>query len=240
MAVTLNILIFYYGSSHLLEKFRAKKLEGQDAWGLLQMAAKYSRLSGIPCPAVYLAPSEKVFSFSLGHSWDLGAICLSQGVLDKLTPAEIEAVLAHQVCHIRRLDTFAFGVSSTLAHSFVGLASVLDQAWPLNWFQKGLKHKPFLTLISPISWVLIRFAVSNGNFYENDDLAASLLPDRKHLANALWKMESYSHTKPLEILPCTNHLFMVNPEGLKESNWFYLLHPAIEDRIRRLVGTFPL
>lgn len=240
MAVILNILIFYHGSTHLLEKFRAQKLAGQDPWGLLEMATQYSRLSGIPRPAIFVAPSEKVFSFSLGNTWDLGAVCLSQGALDKLSPPEIEAVLAHQICHIRRLDTFAFGVSSSLAHSLVGLASLLDQAWPVNWFQPGLRQKPFLTLISPLSWLLIRFAVSNGNFYENDDLAASLLPDRKHLATALWKMESFSQTKPLEILPCTNHLFMVNPEGLKESNWFYVLHPPIENRIRRLIGSFPL
>lgn len=240
MAVTLTVLIFYYGSAHLLEKFQAKKLAGQDPWGLLEIAVRYSRLLGIACPSVFVAPSEKVFSFSLGHTWDMGAVCLSQGALEKLSSEEIEAVLVHQICHIRRLDTFAFGATSSLAHSLVGLATILDRAWPVNWFQAGMKQKPFLILISPLSWLLVRFAVSNGNFYENDDLAASLLPNRKYLAIALWKMESFSQTKPLEILPCTSHLFMVNPEGLKESNWFYVLHPPIANRIRRLVGSFPL
>lgn len=240
MAMTLNALIFYYGESQLLEKFKTKKLEGQDAWGLLDLAQKYSKLAGTPPPTIRLIISKNVFAFSLGHTWTRASICISQGMLEKLTAEEIEAVVAHQVCHIRRLDTFAFGVASALANSLVGLAYVLDQTWPINWFRKEGYHKPFMAIISPLAWLLIRFAVSDRNYYENDDLAASLLPQRKILATALWKIESYCQTQPLDVAPCTNHLFIVNPDGLRQQNWFYLSHPKIENRIRRLIGSYPI
>ena len=240
MAVNLNVLVFFFGETQLLGLFKAKKLEGQDAWGLRDLAEKYSRMAGVPAPTIFLTPTSHVLAFSLGHSWKHAGICLSEGLLERLLPDEIEAIVAHQVCHIRRLDTFSFGVMSSLANALVGLSTVLDQAWPMNWIRKGVPQKPFSQMLSPISWLLIRFAVSDKNFYENDDLAASLLPHRKSLAQALWKMECYSQTQPVQTLPCTHHLFVVNPEGLRESNWFYLTHPKLENRIRRLVGTYPL
>lgn len=240
MATNLNILVFFFGEAQLLQRFRAKKIQGQDAWGLRDISKHYAKMAGLPAPTIYLIPSHHVLAFSLGHTWKNAAICLSQGLLERLSPEEVDAIVAHQVCHIRRLDTFSFGVMSSLANALVGLSTVLDRAWPVNWFRKGLPQRPFSQLLSPVSWLLIRFAVSDKNFYENDDLAASLLPNRKNLATALWKMECYSQTQPVQTIPCTHHLFVVNPEGLRESNWFYLTHPKLENRIRRLVGTYPL
>jgi heat shock protein HtpX len=240
MAVALNILVFFFGQTQLIGKMQARRLEGQDGWGLNELISSYANRAGVPTPAVYLMEHETPSAFAIGHTWRKSAVCVSTGLLQKFTPEEIEAVVAHQVCHIRRLDTFAFGVSSTIANSFTGLAQTLDLLWPVNWFRKTHKQRPFMTLLSPLAWMVIRLSVSDKNYYQNDDLAASLLGERSALASALWKLESYSQTGPLEIPPCTSHLFVVNPEGLKETNWFFLTHPKMESRLRRLVGYYPL
>lgn len=240
MATALVSLVYFFSKAALLEKFKTRKLQGQDPWGLTGWVSKYSKMSGVPEPDLYLMEHSTPIAFSIGSSWNHASICLSTGLLQKLSPPEIEAVVAHQTCHIRRIENFSFAVSSALAHSLIGLATVLDRGWPGNWMRKGTRQRPFMTLFAPLAGLIIRIALSDRSYFEVDDLAINFLPDRKALASALWKIESYCQTEPLDILPCTNHLFIVNPEGLRESNWFFVTHPKLESRLKRLVGTYPL
>lgn len=238
-AVGLNIVVFFFGESQLLKKLKASRWQGQDPWGLNERLKRIAHRAGTKAPHLYVFENETPAAFAVGHTWRSGSICLSSGLLKTFTEAELEATLAHQLCHIQRLDTFAFGVSSTLANSFIGIAQYLDQIWPFK-FQNSFTRRPFLNLLSPISWFIIRLSVGHKNYFENDELAATLLPDRKALAQALWKLDSYSETGPMTIPPCTSHLFIVNPEGKKEKNWFLITHPKVELRIKKLIGYYPL
>jgi heat shock protein HtpX len=237
MAATLVLLVYFFAEPPLLERFKARKLEGQDSWNLQEMAARYSRIVGVVKPDLYLMENSTPIAFSMGNQ---PVVCLSTELLKKLTPMEIEAVMAHQICNLRRLESFSFSVSHVLANSLVGLATVIDFGWPGNWIRRQKWQRPFLTLLAPIAGLILRMAHSDRSYFETDDLAASIIPDRQALAQALWKLESYCQTRPLDIPPCTTHLFIVNPEGLKESNWFFVTHPKLESRLKRLVGTYPL
>jgi heat shock protein HtpX len=239
-ACSLILLVYFFADPPLLGKFHARRLQGQDAWNLQNLAAKYAKLAGIPRPEFYVMDSETTTAFSMGTSWKQARVCVSTALLKKLTEPEIEAVVAHQVCHLRRLETFSFSICSSLAHSLVGLATVMDLGWPANWTGRGIRQRPFLTLLAPLAGGVLRIALSDRKYFENDDLAASLIVNRRDLAEALWKIDSYCQTRPLDIPPCTNHLFIVNPEGLRESNWFFVTHPKMESRLKRLAGTFPL
>lgn len=237
LAALFILLVYFFSEPPLLEKFQARRLQGQDSWNLRELAQKYSKLAGVAMPDLYLMESLTPVAFSLGHR---PSICISTELLRKLDAAEIEAVMAHQICHLKRTESFAFSISQALASSLVGLATVMDFGWPANWFRKGFRQRPFLTLVSPLAGLILRISLSDHSYFENDDLAASFIADRKALASALWKIESFCQAQPLDILPCTNHLFIVNPEGLKESNWFFVTHPKMESRLKRLVGTYPL
>lgn len=240
LAISLTFLVFYFSIPALLRDFDAEKLEGQDAWGLLNSLENLAQNLEMPTPSLYRLPMSTPLAFSLGRPGDTAAIALSEGLLNKLNPEEIQAVLAHQISHLRTIDTFRVGVSSSLAHAFMGLAQVLDQALPVNWIPKKSQQKPFEALLSPIAALFIRLVISDKDFYANDDLAASLIPNKQALATAIWKMHSYSQTEPTKIIACTSHLFIVNPEGLKDSNWFFVTHPSLESRVKRLVGSYPL
>jgi len=239
-SVSLNLLVFFFSTPQLLQKFNARRMEGQDSWGLNTLLQKYAEKTGVIAPTLYIWEHPSAIAFSLGRPGHRAAIALSSGLLQNLTKDEIEAVLVHQICHLRVMDRFRIGVASTLASALVGLSQVLDTSWPLNWVRKSPLQNPFHHLLCPLAWLMIRLTMADRSFFEVDDLAASLLRDRKALATALWKMDSYCQTLPLDPLPCTHYLFAVNPEGLRDSNWFFISHPKIENRLRRLVGTYPL
>ncbi len=240
MAVTLNILIFFYGEAHILNLLRVRISEGQDSWGLQPLIKDYtSKLSLKQQPRLYILESSAAVAFCMGITWRKPCICLSEGLLKRFSENDLRAVIAHQIGHIKRMETFGFGVTSILANTLVGLGQLLDQIWPPNFFLNK-KRSPFLTLLSPLGWMIIRLVVRTKTYYENDALAAELVGNRRGLAEVLWRMEGLAQTQPLKIPPCTSHLFMVNPEGLEQKNLFLKFHPPMKDRLLKLVGYYPI
>lgn len=233
LAIVLNFFVFVYGESRILTKMNAHKVKGQDAWGLNDKVQYYSKKLGVPAPAVYITPHTSVNAFCVGHSLKSNALGFTAGLLNKMSDKELDAVVAHQLCHIRRLDTFAFGISSTLANSIVGFGQFLDSLLPR-------KINIFMNLFSPLGWIIIKLVVGKKSFIDNDIMAAELLEDRKVLGEILWRMEGLAETVPLAIPPCTSHLFMVNPEGFKQRNLFLKSHPAISFRLKKLMGYYPI
>ncbi|WP_415061588.1 M48 family metalloprotease [Bdellovibrio sp.] len=232
-ALTLNFFVFFYGESRVLAKLNAKRVKGQDAWGLIDKVQRLSAELHMPAPAIYITPHTSANAFCVGHSWKRGSLGFTAGLLQKLNDDELESVVAHQLCHIRRLDTFAFGVSSALANSVVGLGQFLDSILPY-------KLQFFMPILSPVGWFIIKCVVVEKSFFENDLMASHLLDSRHRLGEVLWRMEGLAQTMPLEVPPCTSHLFMVNPEGFKQKNLFLKSHPAIEVRLQKLMGYYPI
>lgn len=233
LAVLLNLFVFFYGEPRILAKLNARRLKGQDSWGLFEKVQRISAQLMMPTPAVYITPHDSVNAFCVGHSWRRGSLGFTVGLLNKLSDAELEATVAHQICHIRRLDTFAFSISSTIANSIVGLGQFLDNFLPY-------RLQFFMPLLSPLGWLIIKLVVVEKSFFENDLMASEILESRNRLGEVLWRMEGLAQTMPLEIPACTSHLFMVNPEGFKQKNLFLKSHPAIEVRLQKLMGYYPL
>lgn len=233
LALLLNFFVFYYGDNRILSKLNATRVKGQDAWGLAEKVNRLSAKLRMPAPTIYITPHFSVNAFCVGHPWKVGALGFTAGLLQKLNDEELESVVAHQLCHIYNLDTFSFGVSSTLANSIVGLGQFLDSLLPY-------KLQFFMPLLSPLGWFIIKSVIFEKSFFENDLMAAELLEDRGRLGEILWRLEGLAQTKPLEIPPCTSHLFMVNPEGFKQRNLFLKSHPTIEVRLQKLMGYYPI
>ncbi len=240
LAIVLNLLIFFYGEAHILNLLQVRLSEGQDAWGLQPLLEDYSSRLGLKrLPRLYILESPAAVAFCIGIAWRRPCVCISDGLLKRFSDNDLRAVMAHQIGHIRNMETFGFGVTSILANTLVGLGQLLDLLWPPNFFLNK-KQKPFLTLLSPVGWLIIRLVVRTRTYYENDALAAELVGDRRRLAEVLWRMEGLAQTQPLAIPPCTSHLFMVNPEGLGQKNLFLKFHPTMKTRLLKLVGYYPI
>lgn len=239
LAIFLNALVFWYGENHLLTKMKARPLKGQDPWGANDLARLMSLELGLPPPAIYAIPHDSISAFCVAHAWKRGSLCLTQGLLQNLSRLEMEAVIAHQICQIRRLDTFSFGVSSTLANAVVGIGQVLDSLLPTNFLAKR-KQRPFLNLFSPLGWLIIKAATGERAFFENDLMASQLIEDRVRIGQLLWRLEGLAQTHPMPVPPCTSHLFIVNPEGFGQKNMFLKSHPSIEKRLQKLLGYYPV
>jgi heat shock protein HtpX len=240
LAVSLNFFVFFYGESPILTSLRAQPMRGQDPWGLTELTAQYAEHVGIDVPDLYLIPSETETAFCVSQPWRKGSIAMTTALLKTFGKEDVEAVLAYQVCSLKKLDNFMVGVTSTLANALVGLGKLLDFFWPPNYFLlKTQKQRPFVKILTPIGWSLLKLSTRHKNFYENDLQAAELIRDRFRMAEVLWRLEGLAQTQPLRTPPCSSHLFIVNPEGYRQK-LLLKSHPSIEVRLQKLMGYFPI
>jgi heat shock protein HtpX len=241
IAVSLNFFVFFYGESQILTSLRAQRVAGQDSWGLHELVTKYADHVGLPHPAVYVIPAKTETAFCVNHAWRKGSLAVSTGLLENFSPADLEAVIAYQICCLQRMDSFLFGVTSTLANAMVGLGKLLDHFWPPNYFLFAhQKQRPFLSFLAPLAWGLVRLSSPHKKFYENDLHAAELIHDRFRLAEVLWRLEGLAQTQPIQAPPCSSHLFIVNPEGYAQRHLLLKSHPTIQARLQKLMGYYPI
>lgn len=235
-AVALNVLVFFLGESRILSGLNARPLKGRDPWGLRERVESLAERLEIGAPHLYVAETKTATAFSVCFPGRRPGLCLSTGLLEKFDDKEVEAVVAQQLCTIGRMDSFGSSVTGLLANTLMGAGQALDAVWPPNFFLDR-KQKPFLTLVSPLGWLIVRSTFRRSTLSENDRAAADLLHSRERVGEVLWKLEGLAQARPLGIPPGTSHLFIVNPEGLKQPNFFLRAHPPLADRLRVLIGT---
>ena len=200
--------------------------------GLRHRIARLARQAGLPAPPrLYYLSSPLLNAFSLG-SREAAAIVMTSGLLQRLEPRELIAVLAHEISHIRHDDIRTMTLANVIAGltrsmSFLGLVLLLANL-PLLLADAGRVPWLLITILmaAPLIENLLQLALSRTREFEADLDAALLTGDPAALASALAKVERYD-TRLLHrvLLPAGT---MQQPSVLRS-------HPATEQRIRRLV-----
>lgn len=244
IVLSINSWLYFYSEIRLENIFPGQLIEGQNAWGLLDSARKFSLIARIPVPKIVILPSSSPQAMVMGRSWSSATIYLTEGLLRALSPTEREAVIAYQISCIKKLDTLIF----TFASAITGLIFSASRAIDLLFRgilgpksdQRSRQNHLFSWFMAPFATLIVKVAIGSGRYITNDSLAATWIKDPKALAQALWKLESYAATKPLEIPPSTAPLFIVNP--LTGHGWtrYFHVHPSVERRIKNLIGYYPI
>lgn len=245
-ALSFHTLIFIWGDGLILRKFSLTPLLGQDPWGLNQKVKTWSMADnlsgGIKLPGkveIHLLNSDLPTAFSFELPWKQPMIAISSSLLKKLSPEEVEMILVHQLCQLEHRQSLRFAIFSLLANTLAQTCLFLDRAWiPNSIFSR--KQQPFLSIFSPVISLLVRLSHSTQDQYVIDQHAAQLVGSREKLGRLLWKLEGWSLTHPMEIVPATSHLFIVNPERIRQKNNLLQFHPATQDRLEKLVGSYPV
>ncbi len=238
LAFIFNGLLFIFGEGHLLHYLPLTPLKGQDPWGIGYILTNLCEKIQMNVPNVFLSDLNLPTCYCIGYTSQNATICISKSLVDKLTGPELEAILASQLVYLKTMmNKTSFGVVSILANSLVGIAHSLDRLIGLPF----RKTPPiFLTLASPIGWLLIKAAVRPKVFLDNDLLAAQILSNRRQLGEVIWRLHGLTLSNPFVPPPCTNHLFILDPIGDTKKNRILRYHPTVEERMRNILGYFPI
>lgn len=235
--VGVHLLLFFFGESGVIQELHGKPVLGQDPWHLGERVAKISLEFGTNTPQIYLIPSLSGLALSLSRPFRSSQLGISQGTLEKLSEAEVDAVLTYLMAHIEQLETFRYGLISGLLRFLLGFCRFLDALLPQNLFRKIKKQTPFLNFVTPLSQMLLTLFIPKQSFYLKDSLTAQQTQSHRTLAEALWKLEGLAQSRPFTPPPGSAHHFIVNPEPRSKKFFNFYIQPPTPLRLRRLLGT---
>ena len=236
----INFIAFFFSDRLILSAARANKLTPEMSPELYELVAKLCQKSGIPMPKLYLIHTSAMNAFATGRDPKHAAVAVTRGLLEKLTPHEIEGVVAHELGHVRNYDIRIMAVVAILA----GLISILaDIYWHSHWMTRasdqdrtGILHwmGAGMALFAPLTAMLIQLTISREREFLADASGAMIVGKAESLISALKKI-----AKDQTPLPHTSyaiaHLYISNPlvkDGLIDR--MMSTHPPMTERISRL------
>lgn len=240
LSLAVHWLTFFYADQRLLGLFHAERLEGQDPWNILSRLKTLSQKARIPMPQVYMTYHETMNAYSVARNHKNSAIVLSRALTAHLSEDELTAVLAHEVARIKHLDTVNLSVTSALMSAILFFSFLLPQGKAENSKVLRALYAFFAHLTAPLALLVRRLTVSSRLYYAIDARAVELTQDSMAYAHMLWKLQSYASTKKVLIPPSTAHLFIVNPLTSRGWGRYFQAQPPLEQRVRRLIGYYPI
>jgi len=235
-AAGMNFYAYYYSDQQVLKHYNAIPVDHNSASGLYNIVLRLTQKAELPMPVLYIIPEQQPNAFATGRNYENAAVAVTQGLLDLMTEEEVEAVIAHELSHIKHYDMLIGTVTATIAGAIAMLAN-------FGMFFGGGRDRPnFIVMIAlmfimPMAASIIQMTVSRNREYMADEGAAKMTGHPEWLQSALAKLDSYARGTSLpEADPQTAHMFIINPftgKGLSMKQLFST-HPTTESRIERL------
>ena len=207
---------------------------------LHEIVERLSADNGIPKPKVAIVNSRVPNAFATGKSPKSSLVAVTSGILDLLDDDELEAVIGHELSHVRSRDVLVL----TLASVFSMVAWYLVQFGFFGGLQVRGRNSSggtaIVILVALITWVvsfLIIRAISRYREYSADRSGAIMTGKPDKLASALLKISGKMGnipTKELENVQKLNAFFIIPAlSGSSIANLFST-HPPVEKRVQKL------
>lgn len=238
LAAIMNFGMYWFSDRAVLKMYKARIIEAHDAPELYAMVDRLRQRADLPMPVVAIAPQPQPNAFATGRNPSKAVVCFTQGLLQLVTPEELEGVTAHELAHIKHRHMLVSTVAATMAGAIGILASIAR--WGVI-FGGGRDddNNPIalivMAIVAPIAAAIVQFAISRQNEFMADRTAAEITGNPMGLAHALQRLEATAHRIPMKVNPAGAQLAIVNPlAGGKGMISLFRTHPPTEDRVAKL------
>ena len=255
---TIMALIAVYGGGKMVLAFAGAKeltsINDDDERRLNNAVEEMAIASGLPKPRVYIIETEAPNAFACGRNPKEACVAATRGLIKQLDRYELQAVVAHEMGHVRNYDILFTVVVAIMVGVIVMMADMFRNAlWygggrhssssssdsrdnsQMVWLLIGI----VLSILAPLFAIMLQYAVSREREYLADATAVELTRNPNALASALRKISSGLHLGGNAL---SNrglaHLYICNPvkaaAGDVES--VFATHPPMSKRIDRLTA----
>jgi len=235
---------WYSSDKMALRAMRARVVTPEEAPELHGMIDRLCAMADMPKPRVAIADTDLPNAFATGRSPSHSAVCVTTGIMNRLTAEELEGVLAHELSHVAHRDVLVMTLASsagiiagmmTRGAQFGGLS--LGRSRNNNGGAAGLMIALLVSIVVyAISFFLIRL-LSRYRELCADRSGAFLTQKPSALASALQKITGEIAAIPNKDLRSaqTMNAFFIAPAisgaGLKTLT---STHPSLEERLEQL------
>jgi heat shock protein HtpX len=241
LAGVLNFTSYWFSDRIVLGLYHARLVEQNNEPKLHNAVRRLAARTGIPMPKVYIIPSDSANAFATGRNPSHAAVAATRGILRILDDEELEAVLAHELTHVKERDILVSTIAATLAGAVTVLAVLVRWTALFGGYggsrgrEGGILGLLALAILAPIAALIIRLAISRTREYMADAGSSQITGNPRALASALQKLELVAARHPLPASRTTAHLFIVNPLRSGFMVRLFSTHPPIEKRVEKLM-----
>lgn len=241
-SIVSSLSSYFYGDKMVLALNHAQPANKNNYPLLYQVIENLSIANQTPMPKIYIINTNAPNAFATGRDPQHAVVCVTTGLLPKLNRSELEAVIAHELSHIKNYDIRLMTLVSILIGS---LSILINMAYRSSFFRKSSDKENnqanniimllgfIMIIFAPLIAQLIQLAISRRREYYADASAVKLTRQPQALIDALTKISE--DDSPFQTAStATASLYITNPfKGNKIASLFST-HPPIKDRIKSL------
>ena len=231
---------WYFSDKIVLWTSGAKIVSKDDYPKLHEIIERLASKNGIPKPKVAVVNTHVPNAFATGKSPKSSLVAVTSGILNLLDDDELEAVIGHELTHIRSRDILVL----TLASVFSTVAWYLAQFGFFGGIQSRNRDSAGTTIIvivvAIVTWIvsfLIIRAISRYREYAADRGGAAMTGNPDKLADALLKISGKMNnipTKEIERVQKLNAFFIIPALSGNSIANLFSTHPPVEKRVAKL------
>jgi heat shock protein HtpX len=243
---------YWFSDKLALRSARAQVITEADSPEFYGIVRSLAERANLPMPTVAISPSDQPNAFATGRGPNKAVVCATTGLLQSMPRHEIEAVMAHELMHVKHRDILIGSVAAAIA---TAISYVAQMAMFASMFGGGSNDEDrpnpiavmHTAMLAPMAAGLLQMAVSRSREFEADRGAAELLGSGRSLADALERIEVLAARRPMAVAPAMAQAYIHNPlaeaaqlrGGRGAGNAasmarLFSTHPSTDERIRRL------
>ncbi len=215
-----------------------KPRNSQEEW-LVRTVEKQAKEAGIGMPEVGIFPAPQANAFATGWNRNKALVAVSEGMLQRFTRDEVEAVMGHEVGHVANGDMITLALIQGVVNTFVMFFARIigftvdkvvfrnEQGVGIGYFITTIIAEIFLAILA--STIVFWFS-RRREFYADE--AGARLGSRLGMINALERLKRDAQQP--SPLPESMQAFGIT--GGKKSGWkkLFMTHPPLDERIAAL------
>ena len=238
---------YFFSDKMILWSMGAKDVTPEQAPDLHAMVERLAAMADMPKPRIAMVEHSMANAFATGRDPKHAVVAVTTGLIQQLNRDELEAVLAHELSHVKNRDVMVITLASffsTLAFMimrfgmYMGLFGGFGGRGRDNQGNAIILVYFVAVLVWIVSFLLIR-ALSRYREYSADRGAAVLTGSPSHLSSALLKISGRMQRIPkddLRQVEGANAFFIMPAVGKNSLMELISTHPSLENRLKRLAA----
>jgi len=250
LMVSAMLLAQWYFSDKMVLWFSGAKVVSREQFPQLhEIVERLAQRSNLPKPKVAIVNTKMPNAFATGKSHKSSLVAVTTGLMDTLDYEELEAVIAHELSHIKSRDVLVL----TLASLFSIVASFLMRYALFGAMFGGSGGYGYgrsrnnagasmliIILVAVVTWIIsfiITRAISRYREYAADHGSAQMTGKPMELASALTKISGSMRQVPPQQhqrFQSLNAFFIIPALSSSALVHLFSTHPPVEKRIQKL------
>ena len=226
----------------------AREVDEQTAPNLYHVVEDMAMVAQIPMPRVFIIEDSSLNAFATGSNPQNAAVAATSGLLAIMNREELEAVMGHEVSHIRNYDIRISTIAVALASAITLLSSMAGRM--MWWGGAGRRRSDndrdgngleiimlvislLAIVLAPLAATLVQLAISRQREFLADASSVELTRNPQGMINALRKLDN-SEPMHHHVDDASSALYINDPKKGGGLQKLFYTHPPISERIERL------